>query len=246
MYFKDYSIDKFLYELKTDLPSPGGGSTAALVSALAGALNSMVYSFTVDKKSFENLNHENKEKMKSLKVKCEEFISKSISYMETDRETFTALMDTFKLPKESDVEKKYRTQMIKEKTIAAIESPLNLAKDSLKFYDNIDFAIEFGNKNLTSDAIVAAILLHSAIESAVVNVFVNYNSLYNKEGYENIPEECREIIKKSLVLRKKLYKTNGFFVRKVDKMSKKRIVHGDCFTFYTKYVINIRKEKLRK
>lgn len=85
MYFKDYSIDKFLYELKTDLPSPGGGSTAALVSALAGALNSMVYSFTVDKKSFENLNHENKEKMKSLKVKCEEFISKSISYMETDR-----------------------------------------------------------------------------------------------------------------------------------------------------------------
>ena len=79
MYFKDYSIDKFLYELKTDLPSPGGGSTAALVSALAGALNSMVYSFTVDKKSFENLNHENKEKMKSLKVKCEEFISKSIA-----------------------------------------------------------------------------------------------------------------------------------------------------------------------
>ena len=151
MYFKDYSIDKFLYELKTDLPSPGGGSTAALVSALAGALNSMVYSFTVDKKSFENLNHENKEKMKSLKVKCEEFISKSISYMETDRETFIALMDTFKLPKESDVEKKYRSQMIKEKTIAAMESPLNLAKDSLKFYDNIDFAIElvvFNEKEL--------------------------------------------------------------------------------------------------
>ena len=147
--------------------------------------------------------------MKSLKVKCEEFISKSISYMETDRETFTALMDTFKLPKESDVEKKYRTQMIKEKTIAAMESPLNLAKDSLKFYDNIDFAIEFGNKNLTSDAIVAAILLHSAIESAVVNVFVNYNSLYNKEGYENIPEECREIIKKSLDKKEIIVKEYG-------------------------------------
>ena len=59
MNFKDYTIDKFLYELKTDLSSPGGGSTAALVSALAGALNNMVYSFTVDKKSFENVNHEN-------------------------------------------------------------------------------------------------------------------------------------------------------------------------------------------
>ena len=37
MYFKDYTIDKFIYELTTDSPSPGGGSTAALVSALASS-----------------------------------------------------------------------------------------------------------------------------------------------------------------------------------------------------------------
>ena len=79
MNFKDYTIDKFLYELKTDLSSPGGGSTAALVSALAGALNNMVYSFTVDKKAFEKLDDKNKEKMLVLKEKCEEFISKSIA-----------------------------------------------------------------------------------------------------------------------------------------------------------------------
>ena len=209
MNFKEYSIDKFLYELKTDLPSPGGGSTAALVSALAGALNSMVYSFTVDKKSFEKLDDNNKEKMINLKEKCEEFISKSIYYMEADRDTFTALMDTFKLPKDTDEEKRYRSQMIKEKTIAAMESPLNLAKDSLEFYDNIDFAIEFGNKNLISDAIVAAILLHSAIESAIVNVFVNFKSLGNKEGYENIPDECKKIIELSLVRKTEIVKSFG-------------------------------------
>ena len=209
MNFKEYSIDKFLYELKTDLPSPGGGSTAALVSALAGALNSMVYSFTVDKKSFEKLDDNNKEKMINLKEKCEEFISKSIYYMEADRDTFTALMDTFKLPKDTDEEKRYRSQMIKEKTIAAMESPLNLAKDSLEFYDNIDFAIEFGNKNLTSDAIVAAILLHSAIESAIVNVFINFRSLGNKEGYENIPDECNKIIESSLVRKTEIVKSFG-------------------------------------
>lgn len=209
MDFKDYSIDKFLYELKTDLPSPGGGSTAALVSALAGALNSMVYSFTVDKKAFEKLDDNKKEKMIMLKEKCEEFISKSIYYMEADRDTFTALMDTFKLPKDTDEEKKYRSQMIKEKTVEAMESPLNLAKDSLEFYDNIDFAIEFGNKNLTSDAIVAAILLHSAIESAIVNVFINFNSLGNKEGYENIPNKCKEIIESSLLRKTEIVKYFG-------------------------------------
>lgn len=209
MDFKDYSIDKFLYELKTDLPSPGGGSTAALVSALVGALNSMVYSFTVGKKAFEKLDDNNKEKMINLKEKCEQFISKSISYMEADRDTFTALMDTFKLPKDSDEEKTYRSRMIKERIIAAMESPLNLAKDSLEFYDNINFAVEFGNKNLTSDAIVAAILLHGAIESAIVNVFVNFNSLGNKEGYENIPNECKEIIESSLAKKTEIVKSFG-------------------------------------
>lgn len=209
MNFKDYSIEKFLYELKTDLPSPGGGSTAALVSALAGALNSMVYSFTVDKKAFEKLDDNNKEKMIVLKERCENFISKSISYMEADRDTFTALMDTFKLPKDTDEEKIYRSKMIKEKTIAAMESPLNLAKESLEFYDNIDFAIEFGNKNLTSDAIVSAILLHSAIESAVVNVIINFNSLGNKDGYENIPNECKKIIESSLVRKTDIVKAFG-------------------------------------
>ena len=209
MDFKDYSIDKFLYELKTDLPSPGGGSTVALVSALVGALNSMVYSFTVGKKAFEKLDDNNKEKMINLKEKCEQFISKSISYMEADRDTFTALMDTFKLPKDSDEEKTYRSRMIKERTIAAMESPLNLAKDSLEFYDNINFAVEFGNKNLTSDAIVAAILLHGAIESAIVNVFVNFNSLGNKEGYENIPNECKEIIESSLAKKTEIVKSFG-------------------------------------
>ena len=209
MNFKDYSIEKFLYELKTDLPSPGGGSTAALVSALAGALNSMVYSFTVDKKAFEKLDDNNKEKMIVLKERCENFISKSISYMEADRDTFTALMDTFKLPKDTDEEKIYRSKMIKEKTIAAMESPLNLAKESLEFYDNIDFAIEFGNKNLTSDAIVAAILLHSAIESAIVNALVNFNSLVNKEGYENIPNKCKEIIESSLLRKTEIVKSFG-------------------------------------
>ena len=37
-----------------------------------------------------------------------------------------------------------------------------------------------------------------------------------------------------------------FFVRKVDKMSKRELYMEIALPFYTKYVINIRKEKLRK
>ena len=59
MEFKEMKILEFIEDLSGDKSSPGGGSTAALVSALASSLNDMVYSFTVDKKLFQNLNFNN-------------------------------------------------------------------------------------------------------------------------------------------------------------------------------------------
>lgn len=204
MEFRDYSIEKFLRELSSDAPSPGGGSTAALVAALASSLNSMVYSLTVNKKSFEKLSNEKKEEMIKFEEKATKFTQLAQSFMEKDRMDFTALMQSFKLPKDTEEEKAIRSKIIKEKTFKAMESPLDLAKECLDFYENISFAVEFGNKNLISDAGVAAILLHSAIESAILNVKINLNSLRNEEYAENVEKECISILLKSLEFKSKI------------------------------------------
>ena len=198
MLFKDYNIDMFLKELSSDAPSPGGGSTAALVSALSGALNSMVYSLTIGKKMFESLSIENKEKMMEFNKKANDFIKNSKEFMEKDRRDFLELMNSYKMPKSTDEEIIIRKNKIKEYTIKAMETPLNLAKECLGFYDNIAFAVEYGNKNLVSDAGVAAILLHSAIESAIINVKVNLNSLRNDDKFLNLEDECNEILNNSI------------------------------------------------
>lgn len=204
MEFREYSIEKFLIELSSDAPSPGGGSTAALVAALASSLNSMVYSLTVNKKSFEKLSNERKEEMIKFEKKASNFTKVAQSFMEKDRADFTALMASFKLPKDTEEEKNIRSKIIKEKTFKAMESPLNLAKECLEFYENISFAVEFGNKNLISDAGVAAILLHSAIESAILNVKINLNSLRKEEYAENVKKECSTILEKSWELKSKI------------------------------------------
>lgn len=198
MLFKDYNIEMFLKELSSDAPSPGGGSTAALVSALSGALNSMVYSLTIGKKMFESLSMENKEKMMEFNKKANDFIKNSKEFMEKDRRDFLELMNSYKMPKSTDEEIIIRKNKIKECTIKAMETPLNLAKECLGFYDNIAFAVEYGNKNLVSDAGVAAILLHSAIESALINVKVNLNSLRNDDKFLNLEDECNEILNNSI------------------------------------------------
>lgn len=199
MLFKEYSIDKFIEELSSDAPSPGGGSVAALVAALASALNCMVYSLTVDKKAFEKLNNSEKNKMLQLQKEAKEFTDKFQNYMEQDRKDFLNLMDSYKLPKDSEEEIALRKEKIKENTIKAMETPLLLAEECIKFYDNIEFAVRYGNKNLISDAGVATILLHSAIESSIINVKVNLNFLREEEICNEIENKCKTILNNSYV-----------------------------------------------
>ena len=197
MKFKDYNLDEFIKDLSSDSPSPGGGSTAALVGALSGALNSMVYSLTVDKKCYEELTEENKNKMLKLQEATHRFIDKCMMFMEKDREEFNMLMATFKLPKETDEEKAYRKDMIKEKTVTAMMAPYDFAVDALGFYRNIEFAVEYGNSNLVSDAGVAAILLNAAIEAAIINVKINYASIKDDLKARDVYNLSLEILEKS-------------------------------------------------
>ncbi len=64
-------------------------------------------------------------------------------------------------------------------------------------YDVLKIATEYGNKNAISDAGVAAILLHSAIEGAALNVYINLaNSEISDKNIE-LKQKTDEIVEKS-------------------------------------------------
>lgn len=186
MEFKELKLKEFLSDLSSDKPSPGGGSVAALLAAISGSLNSMVYSLTVNKKAFEKLSSDDKKKVLDYNEASKKFINKSMTFMEKDREEFTKLMECYKMPKETEEEQKIRDKEIKQKTLKAMEVPLNLAKEAYEFYDNIDIALKYGNKMLASDAACAASLLHAAIETAIINVKVNLNNFKNESFFKEI------------------------------------------------------------
>lgn len=198
MKFCDESIKQFLEELGSDLSAPGGGSVAGLIAALSGALNSMVYSLTVGKKSYINLQDSEKEIIDKFEKQSKEFTLRSLGLMEEDRDNFLKLMDSYKLPKDTDEDKKKRTLEIKENTIKSMEAPLILARESLEFYENLKIMAKYGNKMLLSDLAISAILLHSAIESSIVNVKVNLNGLRSEEFFDEIDNELKEIMEKSI------------------------------------------------
>ena len=199
MEFKDYKIEDFINDLSSPLPSPGGGSVAGLVGALSGSLNSMVYSLTVNKKSLET-----QKLVLDFKEASAKFTKKALMLMEEDRKEFNKLMDCYKLPKETEEEKEFRNKEIKQRTVKAMMAPKKLAEECYKFYDNIDAAVEYGNKMLVSDAVCAAILLNAAVESAIVNVKINLNSLKDLPIAKEIEKEMKELEENSLKRKEKI------------------------------------------
>ncbi len=202
--FSRQNIKGFLEDLASDMPAPGGGAAAGLIAALSGALNSMVYSLTVDKKPYLSLNDEEQKLIKNFQSQSKKFIDRGLVLMEMDKKNFMKLMDSFKLPRETNEEKAFRNHSIKENTIKAMEAPLLLARESLKFYDNLNVMAKYGNKGLLSDLSISAILLHSAIESSIVNVKVNLNGLRNEEFFHEIDLELKKIFHESLKQKEKI------------------------------------------
>lgn len=197
MSFGDQTINEFLRDLESDMPAPGGGSVGGLISALSGALNSMVYSLTVGKKAYMLLSDDERKMIEGFQEESRKFTLKSMEIMNDDKDNFLLLMDAYKLPKNTEEEIEIRKKAIRDNTIKAMEAPLALARESVGFYENLKVMNKYGNKMLLSDLSISAILLHSAIESSIINVKVNLNSLRKEEFFDSIDKELIEIQKKS-------------------------------------------------
>ena len=197
MKFHDETIKKFIEDLESDMPAPGGGSVAGLIASLSGALNSMVYSLTVGKKNYLALDSSIQNEIKDFQQKSLEFSKRGLDLMEIDRENFLKLMDSYKMAKETDDEKIAREKAIKDNTIKSMEAPLTLVRECIKFYKNLKVMAEYGNKMLLSDLAISAVLLHSAIESSIINVKVNLNGLRDEEFFEEYDKELKSTLETS-------------------------------------------------
>lgn len=187
------TIIDFIQDLASSSPAPGGGAASAVSGALGVALTSMVYNLTVGKKAYEQLEDSLRKELDDNLEQCKELYFEMLKYIDKDKEAFTALMDSYKLPKETIEEKSIRKATIKSCTLEAMNVPFQLANLALKFYSNIEFAARYGNQNLISDAAVSAIMLNACIESAIVNVEVNLSFLDDENKVKDVRTEIEHV-----------------------------------------------------
>ncbi|ABK62163.1 MULTISPECIES: cyclodeaminase/cyclohydrolase family protein [Clostridium] len=195
---KKLILEEYINKLSSKEPTPGGGSAAALVSALSSSLTAMMLNLTVGKKRYEGYSNKLKKEIDDTLKDTLEFNEKFLAFMDEDEKSFLTLMDAFKLPKDTEEEKEIRKKEIDNGYEIALNTPLNLAREALCYYENIFTTVKYGNPNLISDAGVASILLYSAIESSILNVKINLSGIEDKFKKEDIVNECNKILESAL------------------------------------------------
>lgn len=195
---QNLTLKAFMEELASDSPAPGGGSAAALAASLGSALGSMVFNLTVGKKVYNEYEEDTKNVISKALEETNEKKGDFLDLMEKDAEEFLKLMAAFKLPKTTEEEKVERSEKIEEGYISALQVPLSVAEKAYAVYDYIELAASWGNKNAVSDAGVAALLLQTAIESAVLNVKINLSGIKNEVYKAEVQKKCTELIEDGL------------------------------------------------
>jgi len=186
-------INSFLSELASSSPAPGGGSVAALSGGLGAALTSMVCNLTIGKEKYENIQDEIKKTLKQ----SEKLRKKLTDLIDEDTNAFNEVMKAFKMPKETEEQKKKRSDAIQNGYKTAAKVPLDTARTCAQILDIAKVAAEIGNVSSITDAAVSAIMARSGVESAILNVKINLSSIKDEDFVKKTSKELENIQKTS-------------------------------------------------
>lgn len=186
------TLEKFLDELASSAPTPGGGSAAAIMGAMGAALISMVCNVTLGKKGQEAAAAE----MHAVRAESEQLRARLTAMVAEDVAAFDGLMAAYRLPKTSDAEKTHRNEAIQLSLHAATETPLACARACAAVITLSQRAGEHGYAGVISDAGVGVLAANTALRSAALNVYINAPSLKDRAFADGAVAEIESMLTK--------------------------------------------------
>jgi glutamate formiminotransferase / formiminotetrahydrofolate cyclodeaminase len=176
-------VDRFVDEVSSESPAPGGGSVSALAGSLAAGLAAMVANLTVGKKGYEQA----WEELSGLAERAQGVKDALVRAVDEDTEAFNAVMAAMRMPKGTPEEQAARDAALEAGYQHATSVPLASARACLEALKLAGIAASLGNRNSASDAGVAALMARAGVEGSVLNVLINLGSVKDA-GFS---ERCR-------------------------------------------------------
>jgi formiminotetrahydrofolate cyclodeaminase len=123
---------------------------------------------------------------------------------DVDRDTtaYAAVMKAYKMPKETDQEKKERQNAIQEALKEASRVPLEVAEMGIRLLGFAENLVREGNQNAITDAAVSALMARSAIIGALYNARINLLSIRDATFRDRVKHEAERIEREAFAMEK--------------------------------------------
>jgi glutamate formiminotransferase/formiminotetrahydrofolate cyclodeaminase len=173
-------------ETASESPAPGGGSVSAYVGALGVSLGVMVANLSAHKRGWDERWEEfSKVAERGMKIQKE-----LLRLVDEDTRAFNKIMEAFGLPKDSDEEKRWRSEAIEMASQYAMEIPLKTAETAFEAMEICAEMIEKGNPNSVTDAGVGVLCIRAAVLGAIMNVRINASGIKDKEFTQRLLDKA--------------------------------------------------------
>lgn len=176
------TIDRFLGDLASAAPVPGGGSVAALQTAMAAALLEMVANLTMGRKRYAAVEPEATE----IRDRASVLRERALALAGEDAAAYGRVATAMGLPRETQDERQTRSAAVQSALMGAAEPPLEtmqLAEEIIRLAERI---AAIGNRSAISDVGSAAAAAWAGFEAARLNVEINLAAVRDEPWKDRI------------------------------------------------------------
>jgi len=197
MLFVNNTCAEFVEILASKSAVPGGGGASALVGAVGMALGSMVGSLTVGKKKYADVEAD----IIIFMDKASTLQTELLRLVDEDAVVFQPLSEAYRIPKDDPS----RARVMEDALKLACTVPMDIMRACAKA---IELLGEFANKGSVlaiSDAGVGVAFCKAAMMGASLNVFINTQSMTDKEYAAGIEFEADALHEKYCAMADDIY-----------------------------------------
>lgn len=172
----DGTMKKFIDEVASDAPAPGGGSVAALSASLGAGLLCMAIRISTKKEANAPLS--------DLLPQLEEERKRLMQLVDEDTAAFNQVMNAFALPKGTQEDKKIRADAIQAAFKNAACVPLETMQCALRVLESGVGVSSGCSPNVASDVGTGIQMAYAGLQGAGYNVKINLAAIKD-EAYKS-------------------------------------------------------------